>query len=44
MKKAIVKILNVIVFIFTGKGEMADEAVNDEILDYSGQGRDKYGK
>lgn len=33
-----------IVFIFTGKGPIADEAVDNDIVDYSGQGRDKYGK
>ena len=33
-----------IVFIFTGKGPIADEAVDEDLVDLSGQGRDKYGK
>ncbi len=39
--KTIVKWL---VFLLTGKGELADEAVDEGLIDYSGQGRDKYGK
>lgn len=33
-----------IVFIFTGRGPIADEAVDEGLMDRSGQGRDKYGK
>ena len=42
--KVLKKILNIIIFILTGKGPIADEAVNEGLIDYSGQGRDKYGK
>ena len=31
------------VFSFTGKGEVGREAVDEVLVDYSGQGRDKYG-
>lgn len=36
--------LNWIIFLFTGKGEIANEAVDEGLIDLSGQGRDKYGK
>lgn len=42
--KAIVKIYDVFVFVLTGKGEIADEMVEMDLLDYSGQGRDKNGR
>ena len=42
--KVLKKILNTIIFILTGKGPIADEAVNEGLIDYSGQGRDQYGK
>ncbi len=38
------KIINVIVFVLTGKGEIADEAVREGIISYEGQGRDKFGR
>lgn len=38
------RILDWIMFLLTGKGEVADEAVAEGIIDYSGQGRDKYGR
>lgn len=38
------KIVDIIVFIFTGKGTLAEQMVNDGILDLGGQGRDQYGK
>ena len=38
------KVLDIIVFIFTGKGDFAKEAVEDRLVSYEGQGRDKYGK
>ena len=37
------KILDFIVFVLTGKGEIANEAIEAGILSYEGQGRDKYG-
>lgn len=44
MKRTLKKVLDIILFILTGKGPIADEAVNEGLIDYSGQGRDKYGK
>jgi hypothetical protein len=38
------KIINVIVFVLTGKGEISDEAVREGIISYEGQGRDKFGR
>ena len=40
MKKALKKIADVLVLLFTGYSE---EAVDEGICDYAGQGRDKYG-
>lgn len=46
--KKFVKVLkaigNEIVFLLTGKGEFADEMVDAGLIDYSGQGRNRYGK
>ena len=42
--KTLKKILNWILFVLTGKGAIADEAVDNEICDFSGQGRDKNGR
>ena len=42
--KTIKKILNWIMLILTGKGPLADEAVDNDICDFSGQGRDKHGR
>lgn len=42
--KAIVKIYDVFVFVLTGKGEIGKEMVEQDLLDYSGQGRDRYGR
>lgn len=38
------RIWNWFVFLFTSKGKIADEAVDEGLVDLSGQGRDKYGK
>jgi hypothetical protein len=38
------KIIDFIVFVLTGKGAIANEAIEADILSYEGQGRDKYGK
>lgn len=38
------KFFDILVFIFTSKGEIANEMVDAGVLDLSGQGRDKYGK
>lgn len=46
--KKFVKVLkaigNEIVFLLTGKGELANEMVDEGLIDYSGQGRNRYGK
>jgi hypothetical protein len=31
------------VFVFTGKGDFAKDAVETGVVSYEGQGRDKYG-
>ena len=41
--KTLKAIFNWIVYAITG-GDLAAEMINAGILDYSGQGRDKYGK
>lgn len=33
-----------LMFLLTGKGTVANEAVDAGICDFSGQGRDKYGR
>ena len=33
-----------LMFLLTGKGEIADEAIRESIISYEGQGRDKYGR
>lgn len=43
MKTVLKRVLDWVVFILTGKGDIANEAVDDGLIDYSGQGRDKYG-
>ena len=42
--KILKNVLNWFVFLLTGKGEIADEAIREGIISYEGQGRDKYGK
>lgn len=44
MKKVLKSILNWIMFLFTAKGEIAKQSAEDNICDFSGEGRDKYGK
>lgn len=47
MKKA-TRILQVIgnwvLFLLSGKGPIANEAIDAGLIDYSGQGRDNYGR
>jgi hypothetical protein len=38
------KVIDFIVFLFTGKGDFAKEAIDEGLISYEGQGRDKYGK
>ena len=42
--KILKAIVNEILFLFTGKGEVANEMVDAGLIDYSGQGRDRYGR
>ena len=42
--KTLKKFLNWTVFLFTGKGEIGNKAVDEGLIDHSGQGRNKYGK
>lgn len=44
MKKFLKRVADWFLFVLTSKGPIADEAVDNEIVDYSGQGRDKYGR
>ena len=36
------KVIDFIVFLFTGKGDFAKEAIDAGLVSYEGQGRDKY--
>lgn len=38
------KFFDFIVFLFTGKGDYAIKAIDEGLISYEGQGRDKYGK
>lgn len=38
------KMLDFIVFLFTGKGDYVKEAIDAGLVSYEGQGRDKYGR
>lgn len=42
--KLMQKIANLFVFMLTGKGKIAERAVDEGLIDYSGQGKNKYGK
>lgn len=44
MKNVLKRMLDWFVFLLTGKGEIANEAIDEGLIDYSGQGRDKYGR
>ena len=44
IKKFITRAMDWLVFIMTGKGPVGDEGVDAGIIDYSGQGRDTYGR
>lgn len=44
MKKIVIKVLNFIAFILGGDCKTRREAVDAGLCDYSGQGRNKYGK
>lgn len=38
------KFFNFVLFLLTGKGDFANEAIEAGVISYEGQGRDKYGK
>ena len=38
------KFINFIILVLGFKSELTDEAVDNEIIDFSGQGRNKYGR
>lgn len=42
--KILKKFLDWVVFFLTGKGELSEELVREGLIDYSGQGRDAFGK
>jgi hypothetical protein len=42
--KILKNILNWFVFLLTGKGELADEMVENGVVSFEGQGRDKFGR
>ena len=42
--KILKNILNWFVFLLTGKGEIADEAIREGLISYEGQGRNEFGK
>ena len=42
--KILKSILDYLIFSLTGKGKVAEEMVDKGLIDYSGQGRNKYGK
>lgn len=44
MKNVVKTFWNWLVFLLTGKGEITDNAVEDGLINHSGQGRDKYGR
>ncbi len=44
LKNILNKTIDVIVFLLSFGGAVADKAIGDGIVDYSGQGRDKHGR
>ena len=44
MKKILKRALEWVLFILAGTGAIAREAVDEGLCDFSGQGRNKYGK
>lgn len=42
--KVLKSVLDWFVFLLTGKGEIANEAFENGLVSYEGQGRDKHGK
>ena len=44
MKGKLKRALEWILFIFTGRGQIAHEVVDEELCDFSGEGRNAYGE
>lgn len=44
MKGKLKRALEWILFIFTGRGEIAREVADEELCDFSGEGRNAYGE
>ena len=44
MKRFIRALLDWFVFLLTGKGDIGQDAVDEGLVNYSGQGRDQYGR
>lgn len=44
MKKVLKSVFDWFVFLLTGKGEIGRQAVDEGLCDFSGQGKDKYGR
>lgn len=44
MRKFFKRLIDWFVFLLTGKGEIADEAVCDGLISYEGQGRNSRGR
>ena len=42
--KILKSVLDWLVFLLTGNGKVAEEMIDEGLIDYSGQGRNKYGK
>ena len=43
IKRVLVRTMDVLLFVFMCKGPIAEEGVSEGYLDFSGQGRSKYG-
>lgn len=43
MKKFFKRVADWLIFLFTGKGKIGEEAADEGLVDYSGQGRSKRG-
>lgn len=44
MKKVFKKIIDTVAFLFGIRSDIRDNAVDNGLCDFSGQGRDKYGR
>ena len=44
MRRKLKRALEWVLFILTGRGQIAREDVDEGLCDFSGQGRDKYGR